>query len=159
MEAKLRAIAQLVCRGEATVEHERFIVASYAKVFRKPFARCKCQLCDAIFQIIKKLKQMEECKFKLKKGIVLVDFGSPIRITHQNLTNENAITHLKRRPQDAKFFDYIPADVMKAIKGEKPIEREKEITIEPEIVRVELEQFEEPVQVKPPVRRRTRKKK
>lgn len=101
-----------------------------------------------------------ECKFKLKRGIVLVRFGSPIRITHKNLTNENATEHLKARPQDAKFFDYIPAEVLKMIKKDEPVKEIVNVVtnIQPEIVRVELEK-PEPVKepVKKPIQKRTRK--
>lgn len=81
-----------------------------------------------------------DCKFKLKKGIVLTQFGNPKRITHENLTNENAIEHLTARPQDAKFFNYIPAEILAKLKIVEPVEV-KEVqnileTLKPEIVSV-----------------------
>ncbi len=121
----LRAVASEVCRGKATVEQKRFVVAFYRKVFKKPFTSCNCQLCDAIFLILKNINRME-AKFKLKKGIVLRQHGKVYRITHQNLTDELAVKHLKNNPQDAKYFDYIPPEALKVIKGEQPSKEKPE---------------------------------
>ncbi len=103
---QLRAIAQQVCRGKATAEQESFIVAFYQKVFKQSFSRCKCQLCDAIFLIIKNIDKMSN--YRLKKGIVLRQHGKPYRLTHKNLTDELAKMHLAARPGDVKFFDVVP---------------------------------------------------
>jgi hypothetical protein len=108
MRSKLREIAGEVCRGEATSEHEAFIVASYKKAFGKNFAKCKCQLCDAIFLILKKLENMGE--FTLKKGIVLTRAGKVYRLTHKTINDKLAREHLKAVPRDIKYFDKVPLE-------------------------------------------------
>lgn len=126
----LRAIASEVCKGKATAEQKRFVVAFYRKVFKKPFTNCNCQLCDAIFLILNNINRMET-KFKLKKGIVLRQHGKVYKLTHLNLTDELAIKHLKANPGDMKYFDYIPPEALNVIKGEAPKPIEKKETKKP----------------------------
>lgn len=151
---ELKAIAKDVCKGKATAEHKRFIVAFYRKVFKRSFSRCKCQLCDAIFLILQNLDKMDT-KFKLKKGIVLRQHGRPYRLTHRNITDQLAIEHLKAKPQDAKFFDYIPAAAWKVIRSQKTgVKADPEVlkNADPEVVNIstdpaaeKAEMIEEPV--------------
>ena len=145
MEAKLREIAGLVCRGEATKEHETFIVASYAKVFGSTFSKCRCQLCDAIFLILKNLNRMER-QYKLKKGIVL-RLGAK-RITHINITDDMAIEYLLINPTHTKYFDQFP-------KQEIKVNDDLAIALPTEAIH----QSDDMAVVKPAVKKRVRRKK
>ena len=145
MEQKLRNIAGLVCRGEATKEQEAFIVASYAKVFGVNFSRCRCQLCDAVFLILNNLNRMER-QYKLKKGIVL-RLGAK-RITHINITDDLAIELLKQQPLDIKYFDQFP-------KQEIKVNDDLAIALPTEAIH----QSDDMAVVKPAVKKRVRRKK
>ncbi len=141
MESKLREIASLVSKGKATKEQEEFIVGSFQKVFGKRYNLCNCQLIDAIFMILKKLKNMNECKFKLKRGVVLTSFGKPYKYTYDNLTNEGAIAHLTEHPEDAKLFDYIPNEFKNKAKGKAVTNIIDEVIEDkPEVVHLEDEE-------------------
>lgn len=76
-----------------------------------------CSTCcyEAYYEIINfdlnKLKQMKECNYILKKGVLLTEFGKPqFNCNANNLTNELAEYHLKRDPFLLVKFDKIPSE-------------------------------------------------
>jgi hypothetical protein len=135
MIEQLKELIKQVCKGEATVEQEKFIVASYQKIYGKPFSNCRCQLCDAIFQMLKTIETMNSQTFKLKKGIALNRFGQPEIYTAETITDEAAIAHLRERPQDVHLFDVIPDSYYKQPRKLADMLPKEEI-ITPEIPKV-----------------------
>lgn len=104
---RLKQIASDICSGKATAEEEGYVRYMYQKAFGVAFSSCKCQLCDAIFKIIKKLENMSI--FRLKKGVCLrIKYGDPRVFTASSITDELAIEHLKNNPSEAKFYEFIP---------------------------------------------------
>jgi len=76
-----------------------------------------CSTCcyEAYYEIINfdltKLKQMKECNYILKKGVLLTEFGKPqFNCNANNLTDKLAEYHLKRDPFLHIRFDKIPSD-------------------------------------------------
>ena len=158
-EKKLRDIASDVCKGKATAEQQAYVVAFYTHIFKRPFSSCKCQLCDAIFLILQNLNRMNT-KYRLKKGIVLRLPGKAYRLTHNTITDELAEKHLSVQPEDVKFFDLVPDKYMP--KKPEPVKQvaEEVVEIKPEdLPNDDLAEVIEPVkEVRPPAKRKSRKK-
>jgi hypothetical protein len=103
---RLKKIAKAVCNGTATIEAENYVKSMYQRAFGVPFSDCKCQLCDSVFKIIKKLSIMST--YKIKKGACLTLFGDPRILNSETITDELAKEFLTKKPEYAKYFDYIP---------------------------------------------------
>jgi len=87
--------------------------------FGTPLNRVKnCGCVDDFFTYIASLSQEKinlkkiqmENKFKLKSGIVLVLHGLNMELTSANITDEKAITLLKKYPVHIKSFESYPAN-------------------------------------------------
>lgn len=85
-------------------------------LFNKTIGGCvRCQADALVYLLAKrtevKIKNIMECKFKLKQGVLLTDSkGKLPDATIANLTDEIAVAYLKDNPKRAQFFEVIPKD-------------------------------------------------
>lgn len=114
--------------GRANANQIKDLDSVYFALFHKHITGCKNCLYDAIFQIRKHFKLMENT-FKLKAGAYLIDpHNQSMDCTHRTLTDEKAIHHLRRSKDFIKFFAVVPDDWEGLVDG-KVKQPEKDYTV------------------------------
>lgn len=96
-------------------------------LFQHTLGTCGNCLADAMIAIRKypraKLKQIMNCKFKLKSGVLLIDAtGRLPEATAANLTDEIAIAYLRDNIKRADMFDELPENLEELLAEEEKIE-------------------------------------
>ena len=96
-------------------------------LFQHTLGTCGNCLADALIAIRKypreKLKQIMNCKFKLKSGVLLIDAtGRLPEATAANLTDEIAIAYLRDNIKRADMFEELPDNLEELLAEEEKAE-------------------------------------
>lgn len=77
-------------------------------------------------EIFKKIMTQENCKFSIKKGILISDGNSANLLSNANITDKLALFHLKRNPKLIGKFDRYPENWEELTGIKKPAKSKKE---------------------------------
>lgn len=96
-------------------------------LFQHTLGTCGNCLADALIAIRKypraKLRQIMNCKFKLKSGVLLIDAtGKLPEATAANLTDEIAIAYLRDNIKRADMFEELPDNLEELLADEEKVE-------------------------------------
>lgn len=131
MTEKLKELFEPICKGSYTKEQKNYVIKCWEQTFNRKYKRCKCQLCDALMEIIKANK-MNTFKYRIKKGICLVDHSDPTKMLNCKTQRDDlAIHHLRLNAANIRYFDIYPDNWKEDIYGKKLNKPKPEPTIEP----------------------------
>lgn len=125
-KSKLQTQHALIAAIKADSKVESMIQDLHLAVFNKSVSGCGNCLADAFVLLYKfpeeKMNQIENCKFKLRSGALLMDASNKLPMaTAANLTDELAIAYLRDNINRKCMFAILPdnLDELLADKNEK----------------------------------------
>lgn len=94
----------------------------YLVLFQKTLGGCGSCLADALIVLYtypeSKIKQIMECKFKLRAGALLIDATSQLpNVTAANLTDDLAIAYLRDNIKRKDMFEVLPDNLEELLNG------------------------------------------
>ena len=111
----------MVSAIRANHEIEAIICDLYFSLYNKTLGGCGSCLADALIVILheeERMKEIANCHFKLKTGVLLQDSkGKLPMVTVANITDDLAIAYLRDNIARKRFFAEMPEDVDVLIAG------------------------------------------
>ena len=111
----------MVSAIRANREIEAIICDIYFSLYNKTLGGCGSCLADALIVILheeERMKEIAQCHFKLKTGVLLQDSkGKLPMVTVANITDDLAIAYLRDNIARKRFFAEMPEDVDVLIAG------------------------------------------
>ena len=115
----------MVSAIRANREIEAIICDIYFSLYNKTLGGCGSCLADALIVILheeERMKEIAQCHFKLKTGVLLQDSkGKLPMVTVANITDDLAIAYLRDNIARKRFFAEMPKDVDVLIAGKAVI--------------------------------------
>lgn len=115
----------MVSAIRANREIEAIICDIYFSLYNKTLGGCGSCLADALIVILheeERMKEIAQCHFKLKTGVLLQDSkGKLPMVTVANITDDLAIAYLRDNIARKRFFAEMPEDVDTLIAGKAVI--------------------------------------
>lgn len=111
-------------------EIEAIICDIYFSLYNKTLGGCGSCLADALIVILneeERMKEIAQCHFKLKTGVLLQDSkGKLPMVTVANITDDLAIAYLRDNIARKRFFAEMPEDVDALIAGKAVIKENQD---------------------------------
>lgn len=119
--SELNSQPAMVSAIRADHEIEAIICDLYFSLYNKTLGGCGSCLADALIVILheeERMKEIANCHFKLKTGVLLQDSkGKLPMVTVANITDDLAIAYLRDNIARKRFFAEMPEDVDVLIAG------------------------------------------
>lgn len=119
--SELTSQPAMVSAIRANHEIEAIICDLYFSLYNKTLGGCGSCLADALIVILheeERMKEIANCHFKLKTGVLLQDSkGKLPMVTVANITDDLAIAYLRDNIARKRFFAEMPEDVDVLIAG------------------------------------------
>lgn len=119
--SELNSQPAMVSAIRANREIEAIICDIYFSLYNKTLGGCGSCLADALIVILheeERMKEIAQCHFKLKTGVLLQDSkGKLPMVTVANITDDLAIAYLRDNIARKRFFAEMPEDVDVLIAG------------------------------------------
>lgn len=119
--SELTSQPAMVSAIRADHEIEAIICDLYFSLYNKTLGGCGSCLADALIVILheeERMKEIANCHFKLKTGVLLQDSkGKLPMVTVANITDDLAIAYLRDNIARKRFFAEMPEDVDVLIAG------------------------------------------
>ncbi len=118
--------AFILSNDEVTKE----IQSLYTYFFGRIISGCKNCIFDAFIQLfyldMETAKEKNECLFEMKRGALCLDNDKTKNMTQANITNELALYHLRKNPNEKRKFTKLPENIEELLKGSEVNESKTE---------------------------------